>query len=71
MALPVMANSRAASVVEYLIKQWEFPSARFKVVGNGPNKPICSEANPSAEGLSLEDCRASNRTTRVAVYSAR
>jgi len=66
-----LSNARAAAVVDYLVKQWEFPAARFRVVGNGPNKPICNEDNPSADGLSLEECRASNRTTRVAVYSAR
>lgn len=66
-----LSNARAAAVVDYLVKQWEFPVARFKVVGNGPNNPICNEGNPAAEGLSLDDCRASNRTTRVAVYSAR
>ena len=30
---------------------------------------LCNEANPSSEGLTLEDCRALNRTTRIAVFS--
>lgn len=64
-----LSNARAQAVVSYLTKEWEFPAARFKVVGNGPNKPICSEANPAGEGLSLEECRAANRTTRVAVFA--
>ena len=36
---------------------------------NGPDAPLCNEANPQAEGLSLEDCRAANRSTRVAVLT--
>lgn len=63
-----LSRARAAAVVDYLATQWEFPRDRFKVVGNGSEKPLCDEANPAGEGLSLEDCRALNRTTRVAVY---
>ncbi|HKY93601.1 MAG TPA: phosphate ABC transporter substrate-binding/OmpA family protein, partial [Nevskiaceae bacterium] len=63
-----LSLARAQSVVEYLVKQWDFPAERFKVVGQGPDKPICNESNPGADNLSLEDCRALNRTTRVAVY---
>ena len=61
--------ARATAVVKYLQEQWEFPTARFKVVGNGPDKPLCNEDNPSSEGLTLEDCRALNRTTRIAVFA--
>jgi outer membrane protein OmpA-like peptidoglycan-associated protein len=64
-----LSLARAQSVVEYLVKQWDFPAERFKVVGQGPDKPICNESNPGADNLSLEDCRALNRTTRVAVYT--
>jgi outer membrane protein OmpA-like peptidoglycan-associated protein/ABC-type nitrate/sulfonate/bicarbonate transport system substrate-binding protein len=60
---------RAEAVVKYLIEQWEFDRSRFRVVGNGPDKPLCNEADPAAEGLSLEECQASNRTTRVAVLA--
>lgn len=49
--------------------QWEFPRERFKVVGNGPDRPLCDEGNPGAEGLDLEGCRAMNRSTRLAVLS--
>ena len=61
--------ARAAAVVKYLQEQWEFPTARFKVVGNGPDKPLCNEGSPGSEGLTLEDCRALNRTTRIAVFA--
>lgn len=66
-----LSGSRAKAVVEYLVSQWEFPRDRFKIVGNGSERPLCNEANPAAEGLALEDCRALNRTTRIAVYGGR
>lgn len=66
-----LSAARANAVVDYLAKQWEFPRTRFKVVGNGPDRPLCNESNPAGEGLSLEDCRAMNRTTRVAVFGGR
>jgi outer membrane protein OmpA-like peptidoglycan-associated protein/ABC-type nitrate/sulfonate/bicarbonate transport system substrate-binding protein len=62
-----LSLKRAQSVADYLVKQWEFPVARFKVIGNGSDKPICNERNPAADGLTLDDCRAANRTTRVAI----
>ena len=64
-----LSRTRAAAVVDYLVSQWEFPRERFKIVGNGPDKPICNEAAAAGEGMSLEECRALNRSTRVAVYS--
>lgn len=64
-----LSLARATAVVKYLNEQWEFPKARFKIIGNGPDKSLCNESNPSADGLSLEDCRALNRTTRIAVFS--
>lgn len=66
-----LSRARAQSVVEYLVTQWEFPRNRFKIVGNGSSTPLCNESNPAAEGLSLEECRAMNRTTRIAVYGGR
>jgi outer membrane protein OmpA-like peptidoglycan-associated protein len=66
-----LSRARAQAVVDYLASEWEFPRARFRVVGNGPNTPLCDEGQPQASGLSLDDCRAANRTTRVAVFSAR
>lgn len=66
-----LSAARARAVVDYLVKQWEFPRERFKIVGNGPDRPLCNEANAASEGLTLEDCRAMNRTTRVAVFGGR
>lgn len=63
-----LSQKRAAVVVDYLVKQWDFPASRFKVAGNGSSKPICNEANPGADGLSLDECKAENRTTRVGVF---
>ena len=64
-----LSRARAQAVVDYLIKQWEFPATRFHVSGYGPDRPLCNEANPGADGLSLDDCRALNRTTRAAVLA--
>lgn len=58
--------ARAQAVVDYLVKEWEFPRERFTVKGNGPDAPLCNEQRPE-DGMSLEDCRAANRTTRIAV----
>jgi len=62
-----LSRARAQAVVDYLVSQWEFDRARFRIVGNGPDRPICNEGAAQAEGLSLEECRALNRTTRAAV----
>ena len=59
---------RAKSVAEYLVKQWEIPAARLKVVGYGSSRPLCDESNPGAAGMSLDECRTLNRSTRLAVY---
>lgn len=64
-----LSHARAQAVVNYLHEQWEFPLARFKIVGNGPDRPLCNEANPAAESLSLDECRALNRSTRIAVFA--
>lgn len=63
-----LSEKRAQTVVDYLVKQWEFDRKRFKVVGNGADKPLCKEGQESTEGLSLDDCRAMNRTTRIGVF---
>lgn len=64
-----LSKERANAVVDYLVTQWEFPRERFIILGNGPDQPLCDEANPDSEGLDLEECRRMNRTTRVAVHS--
>lgn len=66
-----LSLARAETVVDYLVKQWEFPRERFKIVGNGSGKPLCNESAPEAEGLTIEACRESNRSTRIAVFGAR
>jgi len=66
-----LSGARAKAVVEYLASQWEFSRDRFKIKGNGPDLPLCNETNPASDGLSLEECRAMNRTTRIAVYGGR
>jgi outer membrane protein OmpA-like peptidoglycan-associated protein len=63
-----LSLARAEAVVNYLVAQWEFERSRFKVAGNGPDKPLCNEAAPE-EDATLEDCKAQNRTTRLAVLS--
>ena len=62
-----ISRARAQAVVDYLVSQWEFDRTRFVVTGNGPDKPLCNEAAPQGENLSLEECRGMNRTTRAAV----
>jgi len=64
-----LSERRAQAVVDYLVKEWEFPRERFLVVGNGPDKPLCRESERQAEGLTLEECRAANRSTRLAVHA--
>lgn len=64
-----LSQARAKAVRDYLVRQWEFSVERFRVVGNGSSKPICNESNPGADGLSLDECRAANRSTRIGVYS--
>lgn len=66
-----LSQARAEAVVDYLSRQWEFPRERFKIVGNGPNKPLCDENNPGSEGVDLDACREMNRSTRIAVFGAR
>ncbi len=66
-----LSQARAEAVADYLAKQWEFPRERFKIVGNGSNKPLCDENNPASEGLGLDSCREMNRSTRIAVFGTR
>jgi outer membrane protein OmpA-like peptidoglycan-associated protein len=65
-----LSKERAEAVVGYLVGEWEFESSRFRVVGNGPDKPLCDESNPASEGMTLEECRAANRSTRLAILSS-
>jgi outer membrane protein OmpA-like peptidoglycan-associated protein/ABC-type amino acid transport substrate-binding protein len=63
-----LSMRRARAVAEYLERQWEIPAARLKVVGYGASRPLCDEANPGASGMTLDECRGLNRSTRLAVY---
>ena len=56
---------RAQSVSNYLVTEWEFDSNRVEIVGNGEEAPICDESNYGNEGLTLDECRAINRTVRM------
>ncbi|MFT5682819.1 MAG: hypothetical protein ACI8RZ_003743, partial [Myxococcota bacterium] len=38
--------------------------------GNGPDKPLCDEGNPDSEGMNLEECQGTNRSTRLAILSS-
>ncbi len=49
-----ISQERAQSVVQFLVSKGMEPN-RFVVVGNGPNKPLCSDSTP--------DCMAKNRRT--------
>src|SRR5579859_282451 len=64
-----LSLARANAAKKYLVEQWEIPAARLVVAGNGSSKPICREPG-TEDGLSLEDCRAANRATRVAILQS-
>ena len=64
----VLSQRRAAAVVAYLKTQWEVPAARMRAVGYGSDRPICVEPG-AADGLSLDECRALNRSTRLAILT--
>ncbi len=64
-----LSEARAQAVVEYLVREWEYPKERFQAVGYGSTRPACDEASPELLGLSEEECRAMNRATRVSVVS--
>jgi outer membrane protein OmpA-like peptidoglycan-associated protein len=66
-----LSQARARAVTEYLVRQWEIPRQRLRVTGYGSSKPLCNEANPASADMSLEDCRALNRSTRIAVFQGR
>lgn len=65
-----LSERRATAVTGYLTQQWEYKRERFIVRGNGESKPLCNEAAWQGEYASLDECRAANRTTRLAVHRA-
>jgi NitT/TauT family transport system substrate-binding protein len=66
-----LSQQRAKSVLDYLVTQWNFSRARFRVVGAGSSRPLCDEASPAAAEMTLEECRALNRSTRLAIFSGK
>jgi NitT/TauT family transport system substrate-binding protein len=64
-----LSKARAKAVADYLASQWEIPRARLRVTGYGADKPLCNEANPASADMSVDECRALNRSTRIAVYA--
>jgi outer membrane protein OmpA-like peptidoglycan-associated protein/ABC-type taurine transport system substrate-binding protein len=56
-----LSKDRAETVKRYLTEQYKFPSARMRTAGNGPDRPV--ESNASPEG------REKNRRTDIKVYS--
>lgn len=55
-----LSKDRAEAVKRYLVEKHGFPSARMRTAGNGPDRPVDSNANP--EG------REKNRRTDIKVY---
>lgn len=56
-----LSRQRADSVKQYLMEKYGFPAARFRTAGNGPDKPLESNATP--EG------REKNRRTDIKLYA--
>src|SRR5438876_1446669 len=56
-----LSHQRADAVKGYLIEKYGFPAARLRTAGNGPDKPMDSNATP--EG------REKNRRTDIKVYA--
>jgi len=56
-----LSHARADEVRNYLVKKYGFPTARLRTAGNGPDRPIDSNATP--EG------REKNRRTDIKVYA--
>jgi len=55
-----LSRERADTVKRYLIEKYRFPAGRMRTVGNGPDRPI--ETNATPEG------REKNRRTDIKVY---
>jgi OOP family OmpA-OmpF porin len=56
-----LSKARAEAVRGYLMKKFGFPGSRMRSIGNGPDKPI--ESNATTEG------REKNRRTDIKVYA--
>src|SRR5215472_13456569 len=56
-----LSRQRADAVKQYLMEKYGFPGARFRIAGNGPDKPLDNNATP--EG------REKNRRTDILLYA--
>jgi NitT/TauT family transport system substrate-binding protein len=56
-----LSRERADAVRQYLMEKYGFPGARLRTVGNGPDKPI--DSNATADG------REKNRRTDIKLYA--
>src|SRR5277367_470023 len=56
-----LSHARADEVKDYLMKKYGFPETRLRTAGNGPDKPV--ETNATPEG------REKNRRTDIKVYA--
>jgi NitT/TauT family transport system substrate-binding protein len=56
-----LSQQRADAVKDYLVEKYGFPAARLKTAGNGPDRPL--DTNATAEG------REKNRRTDIKVYA--
>jgi outer membrane protein OmpA-like peptidoglycan-associated protein len=56
-----LSRQRADAVKQYLMEKYGFPGARFRTAGNGPDKPL--ETNATPEG------REKNRRTDIKLYA--
>jgi len=56
-----LSQQRADAVRDYLVEKYGFPAVRLKTAGNGPDKPL--DTNATAEG------REKNRRTDIKVYA--
>jgi NitT/TauT family transport system substrate-binding protein len=56
-----LSHQRADAVKQYLIDKYGFPATRLRTAGNGPDKPI--DSNATAEG------REKNRRTDIKLYA--
>lgn len=56
-----LSHARADEVRRYLMDRYGFPAARLRTAGNGPDKPM--DTNATAEG------REKNRRTDIKVYA--
>jgi len=55
-----LSKERAEAVKRYLVETYKFPAARMRTAGNGPDRPV--ETNATPEG------REKNRRTDIKVY---